>query len=249
MSPNKVVDNSLNSSSSKVVDGPFGKVVDGSSGNAMPIYNDRSCQSSNRNAQEQKFKYLSVGELNQMQNAIQTEKQTRIEDAYNSFPISRRTCVQDKNPHWKKPQGNYQQTFNYPDQRAIDFKLEERTTASLNPYYNQYEYGAKQDTFGDISRDPYLGPYSLNPSSLENLGLSPNQYMHNNPAGIRNVVVESVLYQKEMARRPKQSGLSQIEVYRFEELPWDPQDVRHIVWTDGLPQGGISTRNDRLEYQ
>lgn len=204
----------------------------------------------NRKIPEQRYQYLSVGELDQMQNRIQTEKQTRLEEAYDSFPISRRTCVQNRNPHWKKPEGNYQQTFNYPDQRAIDFKLEERTTASLNPYYNQYECGSKQGTFGDISRDPYLGPYALNPSNLEGMGLTPNQYMfNNNPNGIRNVVVESVLFQREMARRPRQSGLSQIEFNRFEELPWDPQDVRHIVWEDGLPQGGISTRNDRLEYQ
>jgi hypothetical protein len=193
-----------------------------------------------------RYQYMSIGELDDMQKKIDTVKEAKIEEAYNSYPISRRTCVKSKDPQWLPPNNK---SFNYPDQNAINFRLQPRTTASLNPYYNQYEYGCKQDTFGDLSRDPYLGPYSLHASSLETMGLTPNEYLYNNPNGIRNLDVESVLFQKEMARRPRQSGLTQIEFDRFEELPWDPQDVRHIVWEDGLPQGGLSTRNDRLEYQ
>jgi hypothetical protein len=119
----------------------------------------------------------------------------------------------------------------------------------LNFYKNPYEHGARQYGFGDLSRDPYLGPYSLEGSSLDQMGIEPNQYYHRAPNGIRNVDVETGLSRNEMSRRPKQSGLSQVELNRFELLPWDPQDHRHIVWEDNLPRGGVSTRNERLEYQ
>ena len=75
-----------------------------------------------------------------------------------------------------------------------------------------------------------------------------NAYHEKFPGRMRNVNIENSLLQKEMTHIPGQRGTTGKEINRFEQLPFNPQDPRHIVWTDNMPRGGYATRADRLEY-
>lgn len=115
------------------------------------------------------------------------------------------------------------------------------------PYYNSYEVGARQDELGSLYKPTYTGPYNARPDLLADIGLDNRMYWEKFPGAVRNVNVESLLYQGEMTHLPGQRNLTQTEINRFELLPFDPQDTKHIVWTDNMPRGGYPTRVDRLE--
>jgi hypothetical protein len=115
-------------------------------------------------------------------------------------------------------------------------------------YYNPYEYGAKQNSLPPTYKQPYIGPYDNDSDILINMGVPENMYQEKFPGQIRNVNVESSLLQKEMTHIPGQREITEKEINRFELLPFDPQDTRHIVWTDNMPRNGYPTRTERLEY-
>ncbi len=118
----------------------------------------------------------------------------------------------------------------------------------VNDYYNPYEYGAKQNSLPPIYKQPYHGPYYNDTNILNNMGVPENAYHEKFPGRMRNVNIENSLLQKEMTHIPGQRGTTGKEINRFEQLPFNPQDPRHIVWTDNMPRGGYATRADRLEY-
>lgn len=109
-------------------------------------------------------------------------------------------------------------------------KIQKKIINQDTKYYNPYEYGPKQK-------------------------LLPPQYIRNTPINkineytdhIRNIDVESALQQKECVKIPGQKKVMQKEMNRFHLLPYDAQDPKHIVWFDGMPRGGYSTRVDRTE--
>lgn len=111
-------------------------------------------------------------------------------------------------------------------------------------YNNPYECGAKQNILEAPLLSPYQGAYHNDPTVLSNMGLSPvqNRYDH-----IRNIDIESSLFQREMTHLPGQRKISERDYDRFNLLPYDPQNTDHIVWTDDMPRGGYATRNDRIE--
>jgi hypothetical protein len=116
-----------------------------------------------------------------------------------------------------------------------------------NNYYNPYEYGAKQDSLAPLVKQPYNGPYVNDPEVIKQMGVNNLDANYNCQPHIRNINVESSLLQREMTHLPGQRELTQKEINRFELLPFDPQDHRHIVWSDNMPRGGYPTRTDRLE--
>ena len=116
-----------------------------------------------------------------------------------------------------------------------------------NAYYNPYEVGARQNEFGSLYKPTYTGPYNVKPDLLADIGLDNRMYWEKFPGDVRNVNVESLLYQGEMTHIPGQRELTETEINRFELLPFDPQDTRHIIWKDNMPRGGYPTRVDRLE--
>lgn len=116
-----------------------------------------------------------------------------------------------------------------------------------NAYYNPYEVGARQNEFGSLYKPTYTGPYNVKPDLLADIGLDNRMYWEKFPGDVRNVNVESLLYQGEMTHIPGQREVTEKEINRFELLPFDPQDTRHIVWKDNMPRGGYPTRVDRLE--
>jgi hypothetical protein len=123
---------------------------------------------------------------------------------------------------------------------------------SNNSYYNPYEYGSKQNILPSNYKETYNGPYYVDPLVLDYMGVQqPIQQSGQQPTQqsehIRNINIESSLLQKEMTHGSGQRNIIEKEVNRFELLPFDPQDHRHIVWTDNMPRGGYSTRSDRLE--
>jgi hypothetical protein len=113
-----------------------------------------------------------------------------------------------------------------------------------NNYYNPYEYGSKQNFLPPQYKSVYNGPYDIDPVILNQMGIRGNQ--NHVPNNIRNINVESSLLQREMTHIPGQREITDREVNRFELLPFDPQDHRHIVWSDNMPRGGYPTRTDRL---
>jgi len=122
-----------------------------------------------------------------------------------------------------------------------------QSTQYYNTYYNTYEVGARQNEFGSTYKPTYTGPYNNAPDLLDEMGLSPNLYWETFPGDIRNVNLESALLQREMTHIPGQRELTERELNRFELLPFDPQDTRHIIWYDNMPRGGYPSRVDRLE--
>ncbi|XWV25187.1 hypothetical protein QJ856_gp0585 [Tupanvirus deep ocean] len=117
----------------------------------------------------------------------------------------------------------------------------------VNDYYNPYEYGAKQNSLQPQYKPTYNGPYNVDPVVLNQMGIPNATQQQNYPSHIRNVNIESSLLQREMTHIPGQREITEKELNRFEALPFDPQDHRHIVWADNMPRGGYPTRTDRLE--
>jgi hypothetical protein len=117
----------------------------------------------------------------------------------------------------------------------------------VNDYHNPYEYGARQNGFGQLSKQPYTGEYDNDPIILNEMGISDSAYREKFPDHIRNINLESSLLQREMTHIPGQRRLAENEIDRFERLPFDPQDHRHLVWQDNMPRTGYPTRIDRLE--
>lgn len=116
-----------------------------------------------------------------------------------------------------------------------------------NDYYNPYEYGSGQKSMGMLYKKPFDGPYDNSGISSDQLGLSQNMYDEKFPGHIRNVNIESSLLQHEITKIPGQRTLTQQDFDRWNLLPFNPQDPKHIVWKDNMPRGGYPTRNDRLE--
>lgn len=117
----------------------------------------------------------------------------------------------------------------------------------VNDYHNPYEYGARQNTLPPTYMPQYHGPYDrASPTVLNQMGVAFGGNDRDIPF-IRNVNVESSLMQSETTHLPGQRGITEKEIDRFERLPFDPQDHRHIVWRDNMPRGGYATRNERLE--
>lgn len=102
-------------------------------------------------------------------------------------------------------------------------------------YHNPYEYGSRQNMLPSAQQTAYTGPYSNDNNT--------DQF----PGHIRNVNAESTLMQQETTHLPGQRRIMETERNRFELLPFDPQDTKHIVWKDNMPRGGYSSRNERLE--
>ena len=113
-------------------------------------------------------------------------------------------------------------------------------------YNNPYEYGAKQDIAEPNYLSPYYGDYMHNPELIDKMALREN-YLEKFPRDIRNVNIETSLLQQETTHLPGQRKLTERETDRFNLLPFDPQDHRHILWQDNMPRGGYATRTDRLE--
>jgi hypothetical protein len=124
---------------------------------------------------------------------------------------------------------------------------DQNDTQYRNNYHNPYEYGSRQNEFGSLYKPTYTGPYNNNPDLLDEMGINPGMYWETFPGDIRNVNLESSLLQREMTHTPGQRELTERELNRFDLLPFDPQDTRHIIWKDNMPRGGYPTRVDRLE--
>lgn len=113
-----------------------------------------------------------------------------------------------------------------------------------NDYYNPYSYGPAQNQIHTLSKTAYLGSYLNDKTQLNAMGLTGSEI---SPNGIRNVGLESSLIQCETTHLPGQRQLSEKEIDRFQMLPYNPQDTKHIQWGDSMPRGGFATRTDRLE--
>lgn len=146
----------------------------------------------------------------------------------------------------KKSQQTMDRTNNI-SQHSNQFKFPDEIGNFTNNYHNPYEHGAKQNSMGSIYKKPYNGPYNNEAITARDLGLSDELYAEKFPGHVRNVNIESSLLQHEMTHLPGQRALTQKDFNRFELLPYDPQDHKHIVWKDNMPRGGYSTRSDRLE--
>lgn len=141
-----------------------------------------------------------------------------------------------RNPHRLRP-------------KCINFAPEER----YNYFRNPYSYGAKQYDLGPLVKtsmnfindyERYKLPHKL-PHDMH------SQYpdcWEENFNGIRNISVENSLLHRTFTHIPGQRSLTETDFDRFNLLPFDPQDTRHIVWKDNMPRSGYSTRSDRLDY-
>jgi hypothetical protein len=160
----------------------------------------------------------------------------------NTIPNNRTTDIYDPDDRGVPEPGFRGATTTRKGKKGYDIN-------QSNDYCNPYEYGSRQNELGSVYKPTYTGPYTVdnNPDLLSEIGLSENLYFEKFPGDVRNVNVESTLLQKELTHGPGQRRLTETELNRFELLPFDPQDVRHIVWKDNMPRNGYPTRTDRLE--
>ena len=116
-----------------------------------------------------------------------------------------------------------------------------------NNYVNPYEYGGRQNNLGPQMLTTYMGPHCTTENLINSMGISEQDYYQQFPNGIRNLDVESPLIQGEYTHYPGQKEITMIEQNRFNLLPFDPQDTKHIIWNDNMPRNGYPTREDRME--
>lgn len=130
---------------------------------------------------------------------------------------------------------------------SLPYNPNEPITQANQSYYNPYQYGGNKKGLGMLYKPNYVGPYDVQKDVVKNMGLASNIYQEKFPNEIRNVNLESVLVQSENTHIPGQRVVTEKEINRFNMLPFDPQDTRHIIWFDQMPRGGYATRLDRLE--
>jgi hypothetical protein len=174
--------------------------------------------------------------------ATRNGKKTSSSDPYNVYDLARDPIrsVPGRTPYDLSK--FYQPQSNQSTQTTLS-----RDVDNFKNFHNPYSYGAKQNEFGSIYKPTYTGPYNVQPDLLTEMGIADNLYWEKFPGDVRNVNVESSLLQRELTHGPGQRELTEREVNRFEMLPFDPQDTRHIIWRDNMPRGGYPTRVDRLE--
>ncbi|AGC01886.1 hypothetical protein H012_gp577 [Acanthamoeba polyphaga moumouvirus] len=160
-------------------------------------------------------------------------------------PINREIPVDWRD--WRAMESNpiYNQHNTEPGSRgSSSTRIGKKSQQNLgsNDYYNPYECGSRQDSLNVPILKPYNGPYNNNTNTLNNMGIHDQQISDH----IRNINIESSLMQREMTHLPGQREITEKNFNRFNLLPFDPQDDKHIIWSDNMPRGGYSTRNDKL---
>ena len=178
--------------------------------------------------------------------SAEPQRQNRATEIYD--PLCRDMPI-DWRETRRQDQYNARQTLSplEPGSRgAAATRIGKKTANDFEPsnYYNPYEYGARQDQFGQLNKPMVRGPYQNDPAMLNEMGVAGSCESY--PSHIRNVNVESSLLQREATHLPGQREITEKEMDRFQLLPFNPQDTRHIVWSD-MPRGGHPTRVDRLE--
>lgn len=193
---------------------------------------------------EQNYADFSIDDINRLQYELEQIKKRKLlnetsrphnlvkcksldNNYLNTKPVSRRpndNLVQSSLPRF----GERNREYNRMNNRK-------------NNSHNPYSYGAPQNSLD--SRYADVRNRNFQPSD----DMTNVFFMERFPGDVRNVNVESVLLQKENTKLRGQRDITEYEINRFNYLPFDPQDHRHIVWTDGMPRGGVATRTDRLE--
>lgn len=135
----------------------------------------------------------------------------------------------------------------YLEKIKYDKIKKQKNIPVLKNMHNQYLYDGVQNNVGPLFLKPYHGKYDVR-NACEDLGISNDMCYEQFPGEIRNVNIESYLLQQEMTKIPGQRIITDKEIDRFERLPFNPQDHRHIVWPDNMPRGGYATRNERLSF-
>lgn len=184
---------------------------------------------------------LTVDDINYLQAYLEKVKCEKMRNRQKPFPENQESSNDSR---FSRLSSLSRSDMNFPESRPLH---PTRTGKKSNvgysfcdvcdgAYYNPYEYGAKQDSeLGTL-----LSQRSQDPQSTQPIG-------SNGYPGIRNIGVESILMQKEMTKLPGQKEITERDFDRFHYLPFNPQNPDHIVWSDNMPRGGVSTREDRLE--
>lgn len=218
------------------------------------------------------IKNITDKELSYMQIYLEQEKINKIRQM--AVQNNQKKCISVGQNLPDDPYNNNKKVrgFNkYADKQIVHNPQSSHAMANQGQnFVNPYEYGGRQNEFGSLVKTTYTGPYTLSRDMtdvpigfsasncgfdpfpprgdfLSDIGLDSGLYSEQFPGAIRNVNVESVLVQREMTKTPGQRILTSKEINRFELLPFDPQDTRHIIWKDNMPRGGYPTRVDRLE--
>lgn len=96
---------------------------------------------------------------------------------------------------------------------------------SYDNYHNPYEYGSKQNILDTRDRFTY------------DIDFVPNVK--------KEIDIENFLRSCNNPDLSTKKSVTEMEAYRFNQLPFNPQNVDNIVWSDNMPRGGYATRNDR----
>lgn len=116
-------------------------------------------------------------------------------------------------------------------------------------YHNPYECGSRQHS-EPVPMDHYIKPKSRSDHYNRNRRHH-HRYPKSRHGHIRDIDAETDLWQAESTSVPHdervfgsethRKRLTEHENDRFDDLPYNPQDPRHIVWERG-PRCGVATR-------
>ena len=121
---------------------------------------------------------------------------------------------------------------------------------SVNPSYcNPYEYGSKQESFNtfrpDLNGSVMDGNFINNSRMAQGMNVNAYDFAERFPGQTKNVNVESPLIYGASTKTKGARRVMEELPDKFEQLYFDPQDSRHIVWPDYMPpRGGYGTRLD-----
>jgi hypothetical protein len=203
------------------------------------------------------FNNLSIKDINYLIGYLERLKLEKMHTSFNQShltPINRANDIYDPLDReipvdWRVFNKHPSATPNLSNDPTSRGSLATRPgKRSQQEFHNPYECGAPQNILPSNQREIHFNNYQLVDENRDNLGLSNEMYHQKFPGQVRNVNIESSLMQPETTHIPGQNVLTDREVDRFESLHFDPQNHRHLVWTDGMPRGGYATRSNRLEY-
>jgi len=208
---------------------------------------------------------LTYNELNDYQRKIENERQRRLwamSQQTNTKTCSRLNRDELIQRDFRQQVDNYNcGRWNNNTQGGSDY-IDRNMVAGFNPdgspfgtgsnnpvYQNPYEYGSRQISLEARNLPVYDGVWDADIDNILEMNLKPWQLTEKFPGESKNVNVESPLIQGQVTKLRGNRTLMELPMDRFEFPYFDPQDARHIVWSDNMPRGGYSTRLDDKHYR
>lgn len=195
----------------------------------------------------QNINELNLSEIDFIQRYLQQVRDSRTSQNVSNRPMSHNPVCTNMSfiNSLKSSENQSERLLSIP---SSDTRIGKKSTN----YFNPYEYGARQNPLQSVFNQramqndfQFMNDQRPSADMMQQLGLNKSVMDERFPGDIRNVDVESALIHSQLFHTSGQRESRALN--RFEQLPFDPQDVNRLIWKDGMPRGGYSSRNDRDE--